>query len=211
MEPEDLFLCSQNPVTLPYSVTGKSDKHYDKSFLILPSQPWSSKDTLASCLPTKTSYTSILSVVRVYAPWGYHPPWFDHPSIPWCESQPGWNVLCDLRPDAEETVEHWLYCLQGERWGWRNSWALTALSARWEMRLKKQLSIDCIVCKMRDEAEETVEHWLHCLQGKKWGRRKSWPSSVPYNVAEPDNRIPMQVCFKNKEMTNEGGRGVEQG
>ena len=32
------------------------------------------------------------------------------------------------------------------------------------MRLKKQLSFDCIFCNVRDEVEVTVEHRLHFLQ-----------------------------------------------
>ena len=159
---QDMCLCSHNPATLTHSVTSQSAKHHDMS-LTLPSQPWSSKDTLASSLQTKNSYTFILSVVSVYAPCSYDPHCFDLPNILWCVSQPGRHVLCGLRRDAEERIGRWLLCLQGEIWCWRNSWALTALSAKWEMTLKKQLSFDCLVCKVRDEVEETVELWLRCL------------------------------------------------
>ena len=98
-----MCLCSHNSAALTYSVTDKSAKHYDMSFLILSSEPWSSKDTLASGLQTKTSYT--LSVVGVHAPCSCHPHCFDHPNIPCCESQPDCHVLYGLRRDAEVRVE----------------------------------------------------------------------------------------------------------
>ena len=117
-----MCLCSQNPATLTYSVAVKSAKHYDMSFLIMSSQLWSSNDTHASRLQTRTSYTFIISVVNIYAPCNNYPHCFDHPNIPWRESQAG-TVFCV-------------------------AYALT---------LKKELSFECFVCKVRAEVEETVE------------------------------------------------------
>jgi len=109
-------------------LAGNSAKHYDIPFLILSSQPWSSKGTLASSLQPNTCYTFILSVLRLYAPCCYHP-------------------HCLIIPTSRG-VSHS---------------PVPMFYVDYALALKKELSIDCVVWKARDEAEETAKHLLLCL------------------------------------------------
>jgi hypothetical protein len=48
------------------------------------------------------------------------------------------------------------------------------------MRLKKQLSVECFLRGLRDEAKETVECRMFSTWSTRWGWRNSWMSNVFY-------------------------------
>ena len=120
-------------------------------------------------------------------------------------------VFCETHAEAEETAEHRLCsssgkhsicrALWGKSWGQRNSSA-SVFFVRHKLRLKKQLSIYCVLseansastvffvkrklrlkkqpsiyralCGAKAEAKETVQHLLCFLWETSWGSKKSW-------------------------------------
>jgi hypothetical protein len=167
MEPEDMRLFSHKPATLTYSVAGKSAKHYDVYFLILSSQTWSSQDTLTP-VSTLTLPTRLSCLLRVFTHLAV--------TIRIVLIILTVTIILIVLIILTDTIRIVLIILKvtilivliiltvtilivliilTSRGVSHNPAAMFYVA--YYLTLKKELRFDCFVCKVRDQAEETIE------------------------------------------------------
>ena len=88
-----------------------------------------------------------------------------------------------------------MFCMWSRSWDWRKSWVSNVFYVAYELRLKKQLSISCLLCedKLRlntqlsvecfvyrvgAEIEERVECRMFSMWSTNWSWRNNWVSPV---------------------------------
>ena len=88
--------------------------------------------------------------------------------------------LCGVLAEAEERVECRTFPMWSRSRDWRNIWMPNFFYVYYELRLKKQLSVECSVCGVRSEGEERVECRMFSMWSTSWGWTKSWVPDVFY-------------------------------
>jgi len=115
--------------------------------------------------------------------------------------------------EIEERVECRMFSMWRKSWGWRKSWVSNVFYVEYELKLKKQLSISCLLCEddlrlntqlsvecfvcgVRAEAKERVECRIFTMWRTSWGWRKIWMSNVFYVDYEMRLKKELSVkCF----------------
>jgi hypothetical protein len=91
-----------------------------------------------------------------------------HDNLVWVTQRSAWlpsgHLLCKVCAEAEETFEHLLCSRWSTSWGWKNNWALTVFSVRYDLSSWMQY---CLTLNMKELwSSETPVANYHSIRPK---------------------------------------------